>query len=198
MAGMGRTAVVVGAVGLGITLTLWRNAANQSRRHVCADADDRGKPWTTLTTTSVNRSLQALAGTIIFTYSDCLERDKRFWGVDIGLTVLADKGAVVFFALPGTGGSLAVVQSGISAATTPPISAGKANFDTVMVCLLSEDVDGWTQRLAARGHPVVQQPQENRSFGIRNALLRSPAGYLVEIQCFTDPALHQRFIVSHT
>ena len=75
------------------------------------------------------------------------------------------------------------------------ICAREAGTDTVMVCLLTDDVDGWTARLAGRGHPVAQPPRQNQRFGIRNALLRSPAGYLVEIQQFLDSDEQRRFTV---
>jgi hypothetical protein len=130
---------------------------------------------------------------VIFLYSDCLALSKRFWGADVGLPIIADKGAVVFYKLPGAGGSLAVVQEGVSAASEPPVCARHAGKDSVMVCLLTSDVDGCTELLASRGHPIHQPPRCNERFGIKNALLRSPEGYLVEIQQFLDPSEHGLF-----
>ena len=120
---------------------------------------------------------------------------RQFWGGDIGLPVVSDKGSVVFFRLPGAGNNLVVVKEGVSAATDPPVCALNAGKDTVMVCLLTTDVDGWIERCAARGHLIAQPAMNLPKFGIRNALLRSPEGYLVEIQQFLDPVEHSQFIV---
>ena len=62
-----------------------------------------------------------ITGTIFFLYSDCFAACKEFWAEDIGLPLIADKGGVVFYKLPGTGGSLAVVKQGVSAAAVPPV-----------------------------------------------------------------------------
>ena len=62
-----------------------------------------------------------ITGTILFLYSDCFAACKQFWAEDIGLPLIADKGGVVFYKLPGTGGSLAVVKQGVSAAAVPPV-----------------------------------------------------------------------------
>ncbi len=133
-------------------------------------------------------STAALRGSVVFLYSDDVARSRQFWGADLGLPLVADKESVVFFKLPHAGGSLAVVKQGVSAAATPPVCARDAGKDVVMVCLLTDDVDGWSARLEGAGHHLDQPPRQNERFGIKNALLRSPEGYLVEIQQFLDPA----------
>ena len=130
----------------------------------------------------------ALRGSVIFLYSDDVARSRQFWGADLGLPVVAEKESVVFFKLPQAGGSLAVVKQGVSAAATPPVCARDAGKDVVMVCMLTDDVDGWSARMEGVGHRLEQPPRQNERFGIKNALLRSPEGYLVEIQQFLDPA----------
>jgi catechol 2,3-dioxygenase-like lactoylglutathione lyase family enzyme len=130
----------------------------------------------------------ALRGSVIFLYSDDVARSRQFWGADLGLPVVADKESVVFFKLPQAGGSLAVVKQGVSAADTPPVCARDAGKDVVMVCMLTDDVEGWSARMEGAGHRLDQPPRQNERFGIKNALLRSPEGYLVEIQQFLDPA----------
>ena len=134
------------------------------------------------------RRSDALRGSVIFLYSDDVARSRQFWGADLGLPVVADKESVVFFKLPQAGGSLAVVKQGVSAAATPPVCARDADKDVVMVCMLTDDVDGWSARMEGAGHRLDQPPRQNERFGIKNALLRSPEGYLVEIQQFLDPA----------
>jgi len=117
----------------------------------------------------------------------------------------ADKGAVVFFALPRAAGassaaSLGLVRQGVSASTMDssvmmsPCTAKSAGRDTVMLCLLTNSVDACAKRAVAGGRArVVQPPQANPRFGIYNALLRDPDGYLVELQQFLEPEEHARF-----
>ena len=62
-----------------------------------------------------------ISGAVIFLYSDCFQASKQFWGIDVGLPVVSDKGDVVFYKLPGSCGSLAVVKQGVSAAANPPV-----------------------------------------------------------------------------
>jgi catechol 2,3-dioxygenase-like lactoylglutathione lyase family enzyme len=137
--------------------------------------------------------MPACAGTIIFIYTRDMTASRAFYRNALELPVRSDQGAVIFFSLAGAGSSLGVVEQGISAATTPPCSAATAGRDTVMLCLLAEDVDGLTARLAARGHPVEQPPRENARFGIYNSLVRDPDGYLIELQTFLDPAVQRAF-----
>ena len=58
----------------------------------------------------------------------------------------------------------------------------------------ARDVDGCVARCAAMtGVRVEQRPAENARFGIYNALMRDPDGYLVEVQQFLDASEHARF-----
>ena len=70
-----------------------------------------------------------------------------------------------------------------------------------MLCLLVDDVrgacDGVLEKCKADGLninvQVAQPPQVTEKFGIENALLRDPDGYLVELQRFLDPAEQDAF-----
>ena len=108
----------------------------------------------------------------------------------------SDKGAVIFYALPGKAASLGVVQEGVSAALQPPCSAKTLGRDSVMLCLLTRNVDAVLARCVALALPGVEIEQPARAterFGIYNALLRDPDGYLVELQAFTEGVEHARF-----
>ena len=137
-----------------------------------------------------------LGGSITFVYSSSLEASRAFYDEGLGLRIRSDKGAVVFYTLPGAAASLGVVREGVSAAVDPPCSARTAGRDTVMICLLSADVDGALKRVLALNIPGVRVEQpatQNERFGIYNALLRDPDGYLVELQAFVDAEEHRRF-----
>ena len=65
-----------------------------------------------------------------------------------------------------------------------------------MICLLCADVDGALTRLLGLGIDgvrVEQAPARNERFGIYNALVRDPDGYLVELQTFLDAPEQRQF-----
>ena len=144
-------------------------------------------------------SLRGLNGSITFLYSHHFGTSRAFYEEDLGLFVRSDKGVVVFYALPSaesvtSGSSLGIVKAGVSAAVQPPCSAADAGRDTVMLCLLASDVDAAFERALAGGRCTAEQaPRYARQFGIYNALLRDPDGYLVELQCFLEPTEHRAF-----
>lgn len=59
--------------------------------------------------------------------------------------------------------------------------------NTVMITLVTDDVDGWFARIASKGHPVIKAPAMNSEFRIYHCFVRDPSGYTVEIQRFEDP-----------
>lgn len=138
-----------------------------------------------------------LDGYITFIYTADASASRQFYETGLNLRVRCEVGPVLFYALPGRGGgSLGVVPEGVSAAESPPCSARTARRDTVMLCLLTRDVFGAVAQCTARGGPrvrVEQPARENARFGIYNALLRDPDGYIVEVQRFLDDAEHARF-----
>eukprot|EP00658_Telonema_sp_P-2_P031066 TRINITY_DN23329_c0_g1_i1.p1 TRINITY_DN23329_c0_g1~~TRINITY_DN23329_c0_g1_i1.p1 ORF type:complete len:316 (+),score=66.96 TRINITY_DN23329_c0_g1_i1:115-1062(+) len=137
--------------------------------------------------------LQPLAGTIVFVYSTEFEASRTFYEQALGLQLKDDRGFVVFYSLPGTANSLGVVSQGVSAAEVPPCTPTQCGRDTVMLCLLVSDVVGMFGRLSGMGYKFDQPPAINDRFGIHNALLRDPDGYLVEIQQFIDPVEQAQF-----
>lgn len=59
--------------------------------------------------------------------------------------------------------------------------------DGVILTLVTDDVDGWFQRLGSRGVEFEHPPKFNPDFNIYHCFLRDPNGYLIEIQRFADP-----------
>lgn len=64
--------------------------------------------------------------------------------------------------------------------------------DGVIVTLVSDDVDGWyaylQTQLASAAFQIEKPPTFNPHYNIYHLFLRDPAGYLIEIQTFRDPA----------
>jgi catechol 2,3-dioxygenase-like lactoylglutathione lyase family enzyme len=58
---------------------------------------------------------------------------------------------------------------------------------SVIVTLVTQDVDGWHERLRGRGVPFEKPPAVNPDYDIYHCFLRDPNGYLVEIQRFLHP-----------
>lgn len=65
-----------------------------------------------------------------------------------------------------------------------------ARPDGVILTLVTDDVDGWHQRLTAKGVPCEKTPVYNPTYKIYQSFFRDPNGYLIEIQRFEDPRWH--------
>lgn len=61
------------------------------------------------------------------------------------------------------------------------------NPDGLIVTLVTEDVDGWFDRLRTRGIAIEKAPPHNPACKITHGFRRDPNGYLVEIQRLDDP-----------
>lgn len=57
----------------------------------------------------------------------------------------------------------------------------------VILTLVTDDVDGWYDRLSDAGVLFEKEPAFNPEYRIYHCLLRDPNGYLIEIQRFEDP-----------
>ena len=59
--------------------------------------------------------------------------------------------------------------------------------DGIILTLVTDDVDGWHERLTARGVTIEKAPAASPEFRIYHFFFRDPNGYLLEIQRFDDP-----------
>jgi hypothetical protein len=57
----------------------------------------------------------------------------------------------------------------------------------VIFTMVTENVDGWVERLVEFGAELETEPRYNDRYRIYQAFLRDPNGYLLEIQRFLDP-----------
>ena len=58
---------------------------------------------------------------------------------------------------------------------------------SVIVTLVTDDVDGRHQALASAGVVCERPPQLNETYNVYHAFYRDPDGFLIEIQRFLDP-----------
>jgi catechol 2,3-dioxygenase-like lactoylglutathione lyase family enzyme len=111
---------------------------------------------------------------ITFLYVEDLERSGRFYAGTLGLPLVVDQGSCRIFRV-ATGAFLGACER-----------PGRSSPAGLIVTLVSDDVDGWHDRLTALGVPVEQAPRQNDVYGVYHAFYRDPDGYLVEIQRFHD------------
>ena len=104
-----------------------------------------------------------------------LERSAAFYAGTLGLTQVLDQGDCRIFAVSKT----AFVGICVRPDAVDPTG--------VIVTLVTDDVDGWHERLAAAAVVCERPPNRNERYAIYQAFYRDPDGYLIEIQKFLDP-----------
>jgi hypothetical protein len=106
-------------------------------------------------------------------YKD-IEAARRFYGVIVGLrATFNDDWVTLYEVLPGA--FVGVVREGGSA-----YHPARAE-NSVMVSLVTPDVDGWEARM--RAHPdirIIKAPYNHDKAPIRGMLVADPGGYTVE------------------
>ncbi len=110
-----------------------------------------------------------------FCYTTDLEEASRFYGELLGLPMVLDQGGCRIFR------SAPAAYIGFCRKAEAPEPGA------VILTLVTEDVDGWYDRLREAGVAFEKEPALNPEYNIYHCFLRDPAGYLVEIQRFEDP-----------
>lgn len=114
---------------------------------------------------------------ITFLYVRDLGRSGRFYQDILGLALVLDQGSCRIYRVKGGSAFL-----GICERETPD-----ANRDNLIFTLVTEDVDGWYQRITSRGWTCEHAPRLNEQYRIYHFFVRDPDGYLLEIQRFLTP-----------
>src|SRR5262245_1892662 len=118
-----------------------------------------------------------------------LPRTIDFYERILGLRLARDQGRCRIYHVTG-GAYLGFCERGGGPENTerPPRDAGSTTArETVVLTLITDQVDEWFAHVAAQGAPVVKPPADNPPYRIYNAFVRDPNGYLVEIQRFWEP-----------
>lgn len=115
---------------------------------------------------------------VTFFYTRDLDASAGFYGETLGLPLALDQGACRIFKTSPEG-FLGVCRCSEQRPCSP---------DGVIVTLVTDDVDGWYQRLKAKGVAFDTAPTETAAYNIYHCFLRDPDGYQIEIQSFRDPA----------
>ena len=115
---------------------------------------------------------------VTFLYARDLGASARFYREQLGLEPVLDQGPCQIFRVAGEA-FLGICQC---SQERPAAAEG------VIVTFVSQDVDGWYERLSANGVQVEAPPKLNERYNIYHLFLRDPDGYTLEIQEFKDPA----------
>ena len=119
--------------------------------------------------------MQHFDSLITFIYTKDLESTSDFYGNLLELPLVLEKGGCRIYRV-AVSGYIGVCDRGD---TEEPKG--------LILTLVTDDVDGWFEKLKAAGTEVEKAPALNPEYGIYHCFLRDPAGYRVEIQRFEDP-----------
>jgi len=112
---------------------------------------------------------------ISFCYTRDLETTARFYEDVLGLPLVLDQGGCRIYSVAGA------AYVGFCEREEAPRPQG------ILLTLVTDDVDGWHERLAGHGVEFVKTPAHNPEYAIYHCLLKDPNGYMIEIQRFDDP-----------
>jgi catechol 2,3-dioxygenase-like lactoylglutathione lyase family enzyme len=112
---------------------------------------------------------------VTFLATTDLAQTAQFYEQVIGLRLALDQGTCRIYQV-SPGGFVGFCQRDEATAANGTI-----------VTFVTEDVDGWCQRLRERGVSFEKEPTYNPQYRIYHCFLRDPNGYLLEIQRFDDP-----------
>ncbi len=105
------------------------------------------------------------------------EENKTFYGQTLGLSLVLDQGACRIYRVT-TGASIGFC------ADDKPLPEPTS---TVVFTLVTQDVDGWYEKLSEAGVPTDGPPRHNEKYQIDHFYADDPDGYRIEVQRFTDP-----------
>lgn len=118
---------------------------------------------------------------ITFIYTTNLERSADFYERVLGLRLALDQGGCRIYHVAG-GAYVGVCQR-----AAEDIQLPSSDRRSVILTLVTEEVDAWHQRLMNLGVVFESTPRFNAEYGIYHVFLRDPSGYVIEIQRFEDP-----------
>lgn len=114
---------------------------------------------------------------VTFLYTLDLELSTAFYGEMLDLPLALDQGGCrIFKTSPES--FLGVCRCSEQRPSSP---------EGIIVTLVTDDVDGWYERLNAKGATIDAPPIGNPEFNIYHFFLSDPDGYKIEIQSFRDP-----------
>jgi catechol 2,3-dioxygenase-like lactoylglutathione lyase family enzyme len=117
----------------------------------------------------------AFESQITFCSTRDLQETARFYEGLLGLSPVLDQGGCRIYRVAGG------AYLGFCGRETAPHPSG------VILTFVTDDVDGWFDRLSDQGVLFEKEPAFHPDYRIYHCLFRDPNGYLLEIQRFEDP-----------
>lgn len=111
---------------------------------------------------------------ITFVLTNDLEESARFYESVLGLPLAVDQGSCRIYCVLESRAYLGICQG----------DATPADLSGLIITLVTSDVDGWYERIVARGWECEHPPSRNEAYEIYHFFLRDPSGYRIEIQRF--------------
>ncbi len=111
---------------------------------------------------------------ITFVYSGDLARSARFYEDALGLPLAVDQGSCRIYRVLDRHAYLGICQR----------EGAPADASSLIITLVTSDVDAFYERIIARGWECEHEPRHNDTYQIYHFFLRDPSGYLIEIQRF--------------
>ena len=112
---------------------------------------------------------------ITFCYTRDLKQTAQFYEEIMGLPLVLDQGGCrIYEVSPGAYFGFCEREE---------VGSGKG----LILTFVTDDVDGWYEKLAGQGVEFEKKPASNPDYNIYHCFLRDPNGYLLEIQRFEDP-----------
>ena len=115
---------------------------------------------------------------ITFLHTRDITATAHFYAQVMGLELVIDQGDCKIYRITPT-----ALLGFCERATAPQEPRG------IIFTLISEDVDGWYDYLAAQGVVYETPPTLNEKYQIYHSFVRDPNGYLIEIQKFLKDEL---------
>ncbi|MEL6402854.1 MAG: VOC family protein [Chloroflexota bacterium] len=110
---------------------------------------------------------------ITFLYCEDLEATAPFYEDVLGFELAVDQGSCRIYHIVGR-----KAYFGLCERATP------REKDGVIFTLVTQDVDGWYERITSKGITPEHEPRMNETYGIYHFFVKDPNGYLIEIQRF--------------
>lgn len=104
-----------------------------------------------------------------------LERSAAFYRDVLGLAVVLDQGDCLIMQTAAT--------SFLGICERP----ARPDPGSVIVTLVTDDVDERHRQIVSAGIPCERPPQFNETYNVYHAFYRDPDGFLIEVQRFLDP-----------
>jgi catechol 2,3-dioxygenase-like lactoylglutathione lyase family enzyme len=114
---------------------------------------------------------------ITFLYTHNIDETAHFYGEVFGLPLVLDQGDCRIWQ----------VNEAAFLGFCQRESAPTTDSQNIIFTFVTNDVEGWYQRLSAQGVTFTKAPELNPTYNITHCFLRDPNGYLLEIQRFEDP-----------